>query len=251
MAPGITCSSSRTRCETVHQEFNDLRFALERHSANLPAAIRTNDQEGIQDAYCGIMNAHLLLENYEEAKEYFAKYLEAKGHQPDPEDIEKGLYCSVGDAFYEKKAYAMALHYYMHYSKIVEELDDQKSMNGAYYKIGEVHHTLKSYDIALEYYEKYLESAKKLVDQEGMKRAYCCLGEVYSSLNQHQKTIECFHSYIRIRNNSDDLVTLGQAYCFISNAYKRLGDRSSAKKYQQLASQIAQQTNHSLNITYV
>jgi len=142
--------------------------------------------------YRGLGAVQIALQNYDEALENFQKELDLLSEDDDEENIAE-TYAKIGEVYFFKKDYELALLYEQRAHDIFLRLNSLE-LSDVHRTIGNIYHAKQQFNLALEYYEKALE-----VDYQHQPEnhynfgiTYECIGSNYHNSENYEKAMEYF-----------------------------------------------------------
>lgn len=237
--------------KTAEQCYTDaLRLSVDRHGAESEPAV---------DCYMALGELAAMLENFDEAVEYYEK-------AEDILDREFGgahkdlatCHTNLGAIYYDCGVNDNALEYYEKARDFYETNPDlyQTNLCDIYNNLGVFFSSSGDYDTAISYHAKALDILKTSGTADYLQGAvsYVNLGAIYLDKEDFAAAKECFDSalYIRLRILGDDHPLVATVYNHLGSYYSDLQDSNTALGFYTKALEIREKyygSNHTLVAT--
>ncbi|XP_078343020.1 uncharacterized protein LOC144628777 [Oculina patagonica] len=157
------------------------------------------------------------------------------------ESEDSNVYEVIGNIFIHSRDYKAAIHYYLRYLKIAEQLGDRAGQGRAYSNLGNAYFDLGNFKAAIRHHERDLEIAVEMRDRKGEGRALGNIGIAYYSLGDVTRAVHYYENSINIAQKVGDRVMEGNSRANLGIAYQHLGDFEKAIDYHELHLKIVKE----------
>jgi len=130
------------------------------------------------------------------------------------------IYNQIGNIYYFKGNYVLALENYFLSLKLQEELNDKKGIASIYNNIGNIYWTQGKNDNALEYYLKDLTISEQLNDEASAARTLGNIGIIYEAKQDTMRALEYYLRACKISEKVKDMSAVANAKINIGLIYQ-------------------------------
>lgn len=261
MSTAAFCQSSSTAVDSLKQVFlvakidtvkvNALNAIADKYKESNPdstafyamkasvLAKKSGYDFGLANAYINSGNSNIILGNYRQANQYFAKAqnvfekLLNSNSGIETKMIKNGLarsFASQGVVFSQESNYYMALEMYQNALKIYLETGQKANISKAYNNIGVVYKSQQNNVKALEYFKK----AYQIQVETGGQNAPVTLtniGVIYAEQGNKKAALQYYLNAEKLFEKSDNKRGLALLYNYFGDFYKAERDYPKATKY--------------------
>ena len=194
--------------------------------------------KNIMERYCSILNNAGTVFNekgdYERALENFLKALEIINEiNPDDLGIKAIYYCNIGDAYFGKKDFALALKYRKMSLEIYKGMNDRDGIANLQMDIGASLIKLKDYSDAKKYLDSALVNYSAINYPEGIRKTKKLFVQLYQEIKQYDAALNLCSQLENLSIKFKDSVMVSFCYKSYSDIYFALNNfRLSADFYK-------------------
>ncbi|XP_078370383.1 uncharacterized protein LOC144654161 [Oculina patagonica] len=201
-------------------------FPLYKESGDIESAAALLDKIGNLYQFTGEqMKAK---ERYEEALEYYLKYL-AISKETGNRTEEGNAHCCLGNLYRKTEEYQEAKQHYEEAIAILEETGEMKGQGVAYGELGKVYSILREFQKAKTLQQKALDISVKVGDKDGEIIDYRSLADVHTSLGETDKAKHCYQKALAISKEVGNRKAEAFTYSDLGGVYRDLNDFINAE----------------------
>ena len=152
-------------------------------------------------------------------------------------------YISIGNIFFDKKKFELAIEYYKKALKISEEAKNNNAVSVALGNIGIVYGAQNELDTAAFYFQKQLDLQKKIGNKTGISTALGNLGIVFTLKKNYKKALEYQFKSLDIATEMRDKRLTAYSLQNIGLTYSYLKDFANAINYLNKSIKISKEIN--------
>ncbi len=152
---------------------------------------------------------------------------------------------SVGNYYWKKALYTLALSHYKKALILAEDNKDIKWQARILNYLGIIYENKGDFEASFKYHFKGLQLKEQLNDKNELTKSYVNIGIAYASSGQNEKSIEYYQKGLQINNSQPKPVLGRNAHLFyhLSTTYRRLKKYQKAQEYAQKAFDLATRIN--------
>lgn len=143
---------------------------------------------------------------------------------------------NLGDYYFKKALYSVALENIMKSYKIFEEIDDQMGMAYTLNDIGEIYLKQSDHEKALQYFQLSGKIRQEIKDDRGYAKSLINMASVYENQNRYELALSTYFKAYDVSLNAD--YTKGESYVLagIADLYYKQGNlnKSLENRYRAL-----------------
>lgn len=177
---------------------------------NYGKAIAIYNKQGfssIFEIYYNIGKSAEKLSDYNNANNYYSKYLKlAKGRNDKSDQVKSHI--ALGDVYLKEKELKGAKHHYTEALHIEKKRDNKQGIVIANLKLGEVEEARNNNEQAIQYYRSSQSTAKQIEDDQAVNQAYSNISNIYENQRNSNEGIELNQEaldYNQKRNNQNEV----------------------------------------------
>ncbi|HET54139.1 MAG TPA: tetratricopeptide repeat protein, partial [Ignavibacteria bacterium] len=159
---------------------------------------------------------------------------------------------NLGDYFFKKALYSVALENFMESYKIFEEIDEQRGMAYTLNDIGEIYMKQSDYEKALEYFQRSGDIRIAIGDDRGYAKSLINMASVYENQNRYELALSTYFKAYDVSLKSN--YTKGESYVLagISDLYYKQGNltKSLENRYRALEIDLKIENKYGELISY-
>ena len=182
-----------------------------------------------------------MLKDYQNASNYFTKYLKLAKNKSD-KNAQVKAHIALGDTYLKWKEIKGAKHHYTEALNIEKKRDNKQGIVIANLKLGEVEEARNNDKQAIQYYRSSQNTAKQINDDKAVNQAYSNISNIYETQQNVDDGIEINQealNYNQQRNNQNEIA---QSNINLANFYLQDNNEKEAIKNLENSIQIAEQT---------
>ena len=181
----------------------------------------------IEYCYQILGEAYFFQENYENALNYFKKFLATQVEKENRMGIGRA-YNNMGTVYRVLENYREAIDCFEKSLAINYELNDISGLSSTYNNLGVLHEHLNLFGQARDYYNKSLEIELKLEDNEGISTSYLNLGGIHLKLRNYQLAIDYCNKSVELCEKYSYYHSLELNYDILYQIYKEIEEYKKA-----------------------
>ncbi|MDX1903486.1 MAG: tetratricopeptide repeat protein [Thermonemataceae bacterium] len=175
-----------------HFKLGNYLVAIQKHSEAVVIKEKIGDEGGIITSNINIGLVYDQMKDYDKAKTYFEKALQASEKKEDYAEQQAAALFNLAALYSNEGGYQQSLAYNQKVLKIREEIGDDVHLAETYRALGEVHTNLKDYEIAKKYLDDAIKTAKEMEDRLTLAVGYSSIGDWHKAQRQYALSNE-FH----------------------------------------------------------
>lgn len=159
---------------------------------------------------------------------------------------------NLGDYYFKKALYSVALENIMESYKIFEEIDEQRGMAYTLNDIGEIYMKQSDHEKALEYFQRSGDIRIAIGDDRGYAKSLINMASVYENQNRYELALSTYFKAYDVSLKSDYLKGESYVLAGISDLYYKQGNlaKSLENRYRALEIDLKIENKYGEIISY-
>ncbi|MBX2946325.1 MAG: tetratricopeptide repeat protein [Cyclobacteriaceae bacterium] len=201
------------------------------------------------NTYLELGIAHLRLAKFDSSAYYLTKGITISTEQNN-QPMTASFYNMMGNVLKEKNNYKEAVDYYLKATEIFEHLQDDNGLTQSLSNIGNLQNLMGDYDKALEYAQQSLTIAEKINKQPSIAYSNRLLGRIYRKLQKYDDALLVYQKAIEVYETIGARRDVSETLTSMGNIYYEKEDLNKAKSYYTRSLSISKSLSDSANMTY-
>ncbi len=189
-----------------------------------------NNSRILGSAYYNLGNSYYNLNNFDKAREFHLKSLEAREKSGEKMDIAASLN-RLGILSYNQGDFKEAVLYYQRVLDIRKEINDKRGAAIVMLNLGDAFFQLGNYDSAIANYKDAYEYFRQLDFKIGIASTLNGMGMIYEAWSQFSSALDAYKEMLSIQEELGNAKEIANAYSNISIVYTTMATDSLEKLY--------------------
>ena len=151
------------------------------------------------------------------------------------ESNKANMLCNLGNSYYYKEWYEMALNYYMQALPFLERENNTRKLQITYYMMCQIYRDIGAIEKAIEYGEKSVA-----INRENLSALYV-LATVYSVAHEYEKAMDYSQEVLHLCESQNNFYVMAMICYHLGDAAMMLFDLDKAEKYALQSMEIRRQ----------
>lgn len=201
------------------------------------------------NTYLELGIAHLRLAKFDSSTYYLTKGIAISTEQ-DNQPMIASFYNMMGNVLKEKNNYNEAVDFYLRATEIFERLQDDDGLTQSLSNIGNLQNLMGNYESALDYAQQSLAIAEKIKKQSSIAYSNRLLGRIYRKLQKYDEALLVYQKAIEVYEALGARRDVSETLTSMGNIYYEKEDLYKAKSFYTRSLSISKSLYDSANMTY-
>lgn len=217
----------------IYEFYDQLELSVAKNIISLKLALEMNDQLRLARYHREIGISQRLIQNYDDAEDYFKQSYENAKRISDYRQMALAL-SNLGTVYFGRKEYRKAIDYTEKAIRLLEKLNDFNGLGEANDNLGKIFREQKLYNYAASSFNKALVYYESTGNKEKIADVYHNVGTIFQKQKKYTNALTYLNRSIEIRDQFGSRSQIFQTYRAISEVYHEIGRTDEALRYLEL-----------------